>query len=72
MFMQDYLKLKQSIFIMIKMGKNAHTEQAVAIPEHVDPEIHGIQMEPCYEKFTLIISQVKRKQSDDGNQSTSN
>ena len=52
-------------------GKNAHTEQAAGIPKHVDPEIHGIHMEPCYKNFTLIISQVKRKKSDDGNQSTS-
>ena len=65
---KNYLKPKQSIFVMIKIGKNPHTEQAAAIPEHVDPEIHCIHMEPCYKKYTLIISQVKRKQSDDGNQ----
>ena len=51
-------------------GKNAHREQTALIPEHIDPNIHGIHMEPCYKKFTLIISQ-KRQLSDDGNPSTS-
>ena len=52
-------------------GNNVHREQGALIPDHIDPNIHGIHMEPCYKKFTLIISQLKRNQSDDGNQSTS-
>ena len=52
-------------------GTNVHREQGALIPDHIDPNIHGIHMEPCYKKFTLIISQLKRNQSDDGNQSTS-
>ena len=47
--------------------KNEHQEQANLIPELLDSAIHGIQMKPCFKKFTLIISQSKRKRSDDGN-----
>ena len=46
-------------------GNNEHREQCNLIPEHVDSTVHGIHMNPCFEKFTLIISQSKRKSSDD-------
>ena len=39
-------------------GNNAHRKQAALIPDHIDPNIHGIHMQPCYKKFTLIISQL--------------
>ena len=46
-------------------GNNEHREQCNLIPEHVDSTVHRIHMNPCFKKFTLIISQSKRKSSND-------
>ena len=40
-----------------KGGSNHHKEQCDLVPDSIDPEIHGIHMEPCYKKFTLINAQ---------------
>ena len=44
--------------------ENEHKDQSALIPDHLDPSVHGIHMEPCYKKFTLIISQIERKSLD--------
>ena len=50
-----------------KGGQNEHQEQCSSIPNEVDNALHGIHMEPCYKKFTIIISKSrnKRKTSND-------
>ena len=50
-----------------KGGQNEHQEQCSSIPNEVDDVLHGIHMEPCYKKFTIIISKArnKRKTSND-------
>lgn len=38
---------------------NYHKYQCLSIPEEIDPDIHGIHLEPCYKKFVLILSNKK-------------
>ena len=47
--------------------QNEHQEQCSSIPNEVDYALHGIHMEPCYKKFTVIISKARneRKTSND-------
>ena len=45
-----------------KNGGHHHKEQCDSIPEKIDPEKHGIHLNPCYKKFTLIISQSKHSE----------
>ena len=40
-------------------GKNLHEEQCSSIPDEVDPNRHGVHLEPCYKKFTKILSHEK-------------
>ena len=40
-------------------GQNYHEEQCCSIPNEIDQESHGIHLEPCYKKFTLILSTRK-------------
>ena len=46
-------------------GSNEHADQCSSIPGTLDDTLHGIHMEPCYKKFTMIISKAhaKRKHS---------
>ena len=32
-------------------GKNNHLEQIKQIPEKIDPELHGVHLEPCYKRY---------------------
>ena len=41
-----------------KGGSNHHEEQCCLIPEEIDHSRDGIHLEPCYKKFTLILSTV--------------
>ena len=41
--------------------QNEHPEQCSSIPNEVDNVLHGIHMEPCYKKFTIIISDAHNK-----------
>ena len=43
-------------------SSNRHLEQCRSIPEIIDHQKHGIHLEPCYKKFTLILAK-KAKQS---------
>ena len=50
--------------------ENQHQEQCNSGPLiGFDPSVHGIHLEPCYKKFTKIIS-VARKQNADEAEST--
>ena len=40
-------------------GLNKHDEQSSSIPDEYDADIHGIHLEPCYKKYTKIISQKR-------------
>ena len=42
-----------------KDGENHHKEQCDTIPDSVNNELHGIHLETCYKKFTLILSGKK-------------
>ena len=42
-------------------GENEHKHQCDSIPAVINPCRHGIHLEPCYKKFTLIITSNKRK-----------
>ena len=41
-----------------KGGRNHHQEQCDSIPEEIDNNVHGVHLEPCYNKFTHIISEA--------------
>ena len=41
-----------------KGGRNHHQEQCDSIPEVIDNNVHGVHLEPCYKKFTHIISEA--------------
>ena len=32
-------------------AKNNHLEQIKQIPEKIDPELHGVHLEPCYKRY---------------------
>ena len=46
-------------------GENEHKHQCDSISAFINPSRHGIHLEPCYKKFTLIISSNKRKHLSD-------
>ena len=46
-------------------GENEHQHQCDSIPAVINRSRHGIYLEPCYKKFTLIISSNKRKHLGD-------
>ena len=46
-------------------GENEHKHQCDSIPAVINPSRHGIHLEPCYKKVTLIISSNKRKHLSD-------
>ena len=52
-------------------GENEHKHQCDSIPAVINPNKHGIHLEPCYKKFTLIISSNKRKHLSDDHGSKS-
>ena len=31
-------------------GQNNHLEQITQIPENVDPNLHGVHLDPCYKR----------------------
>ena len=43
-------------------GENCHEEQCLLVPNVIDHNLHGVHMEPCYKKFTLILSKRKVEQ----------
>ena len=43
-----------------KGGANYHKQQCDSVPDHIDPLVHGIHLEPCYKKFVLILSQERK------------
>ena len=45
----------------ISGGSNLHAEQCASVPNDIQPGITGIHMTPCYKKFTLFISQARKK-----------
>ena len=45
----------------ISGGSNLHAEQCASVPNDIQPGITGIHMTPCYKKFTLFISQERKK-----------
>eukprot|EP00794_Sanderia_malayensis_P003886 gene3886-4430_t len=38
---------------------NNHKEQCNSVPVEINPEKHGIHLEPCYKRFILILSSEK-------------
>ena len=44
-----------------KGGAHHHEAQCMTILNEIDPNEHGIHLEPCYKKFVLIISQEKER-----------
>ena len=61
-------RLLEAKEIRQELGRdNEHKQQCDGIPAHIDNNRSGIHLEPCYKKFTLIISSSKRKQSFDQN-----
>jgi hypothetical protein len=37
-------------------GENYHQEQCDSVPVCIDNNIHGIHLDPCYKKFTRLLS----------------
>lgn len=46
-----------------KGGLNYHKQQCDSVPEQFDSSLPGIHLDPCYKKFTLILSQEKKGSS---------
>ena len=44
-----------------ELGSNEHADQCSSIPGTFDDTLHGIHIEPCYKKFTMIISKARAK-----------
>ena len=44
---------------------NQHAEQCVSIPDNgFDVNKHGVHLEPCYKKFTLVLSSDQKRKSE--------
>ena len=52
-------KAKQETF----SDENRHEKQCHLVPDIIDNDIHGIHMEPCYKKFTLILAKKSIEQT---------
>ena len=52
-------------------GFRYHKQQCKSIPEEIDDSKHGIHLEPCYKKFTFILSQLNLKDNEQPSTSTS-
>ena len=52
-------------------GLRYHKQQCKSIPEEIDDSKHGIHLEPCYKKFTFILSQLNLKDNEQPSTSTS-
>ena len=57
------LPIYGGIKIMQELGgsSNEHADQCSSIPGTLDDMLHRIIMEPCYKKFTMIISKAHAK-----------
>ena len=42
-------------------SSNEHADQCSSIPGTLNDMLHGIHMEACYNKFTMIISKARAK-----------
>ena len=42
--------------------ENFHREQCESIPDEINHDKQGTHLNPCYKKFTLILSKKKRNQ----------
>ena len=42
-------------------GSNEHADQCSSISGTLDDTLHRIHMEPCYKKFTMIVSKTRAK-----------
>ena len=42
-------------------GSNEHADQCSSIPGTLDHMLHGIHIDTCYKKFTIIISKARTK-----------
>ena len=52
---------------MAAASENQHFEQYNSLPiDGFDIARHGVHLNPCYEKFTKIISVVRSKESREG------
>jgi len=48
-------KIKEASEKRQRLGdSNLHHDQVCQIPDLVDPEIHGIHLEPCYKRYVVI------------------
>ena len=53
---------KQQKSEMNLVKKNNHLEQIKQIPEKIDPQIHGVHLEPCYKRYwCLVLIEIKLK-----------
>ena len=43
--------------------ENRHEKQCHLVTDIIDNDIHGIHMEPCYKKFTLILAKKSIEQT---------
>ena len=68
----QYDRLVQANKIRLESSlDNRHTQQCTTVPDNgFDVTKHGVHLEPCYKKFTAIISSLKRKLSQPHPEST--
>eukprot|EP00794_Sanderia_malayensis_P014842 gene14842-biopygen11931 len=53
-------------------GEKNHKDQCNGIPDEIDPNVHGIHLDPCYKKFVKILSDKKVVDSAQGTSTDSN
>jgi len=46
-------------------GLHLHDEQIQQVPTEINNDIHGVHMEPCYKRFTAILSNPKFKKIEE-------
>ena len=37
-------------------GENFHEKQCLSVADAINNKIHGVHIDPCYKRFTLILS----------------
>ena len=45
-------------------NENFHSEHCESIPDEINHDKHGIHLDPCYKKFTLILSKNKKEPTE--------
>ena len=48
-------------------GETFHDKQCLSVPDAINNKIHGVHIDPCYKRFTLILSKKRRSKTNNNN-----